>query len=151
MKKSYRRTWLEEEGGFLCQKREKDSAQIFFFFRGLFRLADPAIFRLAPLCSALFYKDSLSDSSHGPACHSKRNNWKRTMKLYLHRNRVTCQRLQCRTPISFVFNQNEKFCWCRLFFCTQLMCVLGCACVCVSVRFIASCCLAFHSLSLSVH
>lgn len=68
-----------------------------------------------PPASPLFYLDSLSDTSHRPACHSKWNNRKRTVKLYLHRNRVTCQRLQRRTPISFVFNQNEKFCWGRLF------------------------------------
>lgn len=82
-------------------------------------------FKAFSFFSALFYKDSLSDSSHRPSCHSEWNNWKRTMKLYLHRNRVTCQRLQCRTPISFVFNQNEKFCWCRLFFfsCVQTMSV----------------------------
>lgn len=73
-------------------------------------------FKAPSFFSAPFYKDSLSDRSHRPSCHSEWNNWKRTMKLYLHRNRVTCQRLQCRTLISFVFNQNETFCWCRLFF-----------------------------------
>lgn len=69
----------------------------------------------ASSCLPLFYLDSLSDPSHRPACHSQWNNRKRTTKLHLHRNGVTCQRLQRRTPISFVFNQNEKFCWGRLF------------------------------------
>lgn len=81
----------------------------------------------------LFYLDSLSDPSHGPACHSWRNNRKRTMKLYLHRNGVTRQRQHRRTPISFVFNQNEKFCWGRLFSACNLWRVCGstCARVCL--------------------
>lgn len=62
------------------------------------------------------------------------NNWKQTMKLYLHRNEVTCRRLQCRTPISFVFNQNEKFCWGRLFSeCSWLAYEYVCVRVCVFV------------------
>lgn len=110
---------------------------ILFLFFGLYGLFPPPClsnFEAHSLHLAVFYWDSLSDPSHRPGCHSKWNNWKRTMKLYLHRNRVTCQRLQCRTPISFVFNQNEKFCWCRLFFgfflaCIHLISVCLCACL----------------------
>lgn len=110
---------------------------ILFLFFGLYGLFPPPClsnFEAHSLCLAVFYWDSLSDPSHRPGCHSKWNNWKRTMKLYLHRNRVTCQRLQCRTPISFVFNRNEKFCWCRLFFGFFLACIhliSVCLCVCL--------------------
>lgn len=75
------------------------------------------------------------------------NNWKQTMKLYLHRNEVTCRRLQCRTPISFVFNQNEKFCWGRLFSeCSWLAYEYVCVCVCVFLN-VNGC--MFHYLPLS--
>lgn len=87
----------------------------------LFQVSDQASF-----CIAQFYWDSLSNPSHRSACHSQWNNWKWTMNLYLHRNRATCRRLQCRTPISFVFNLNEKFCWGRLF---PAYIWLACACV----------------------
>lgn len=54
------------------------------------------------------------------------------MKLYLHRNGVTCQRLLSRTPLSFVFfNLNEKFCWSRLFPAySWLVCLRVCVCMC---------------------
>lgn len=45
---------------------------------------------------------------------------------YLHRNRVPCRRLQRGPPISFVSNQNEKFCW------GSFVCV--CVNACTSLR-----------------
>lgn len=67
------------------------------------------------------------------------------MKLYLHRNGVTCQRLQCRTHISFVFNLNEKFCWGRLFSAYSWF-IYICVCTCMCLHM---CAYTLHSLLLS--